>query len=78
MHCRESVWDEEFSYRIFGGILWVTVSRVFAQWVFGNLISNLCGLIFLDSEMSACCFLHSLQGVRKLTACCHHLDGMLL
>lgn len=24
MCCRESVWDKEFSYRIFGGILWVT------------------------------------------------------
>jgi hypothetical protein len=48
MHCREPVWDEGFLYRIFR---WVFMGDSFhvslSQWVFGDLISNLYGLISL-------------------------------
>lgn len=71
MHCRESVWDEEFSYRIFR---WDFMGNCFhvslRNGYLGISFLIYAGSYFLDSGMSACWFLHSLQGVRKLIACC--------
>lgn len=71
MHCRESVWDEGILYRIFR---WVVMGDSFhvssRNGYLGISFLIYAGSYFSDSGMSACCFLHSLQGVRKLTACC--------
>lgn len=82
MHCRGSVWDEGFYIAFFGGFYGWQFSRVFAQWVFGDLILIYAGSNFLDSGMSVSCFLHSLQGVWELQLVVrvifHLPDGMPL
>lgn len=71
MHCRESVWDEGFLYRIFRwGFMGDSFHVPLRNGYLGISFLIYTGSCFLDSRMSACCFLHSLQGVRKLTACC--------